>query len=317
MSIKSKKYKKNEFLVYSFYRFVDVNNKEVLKNKIDDYCKNKTIRGTVLISDEGINATISGIKKDLSQVAKIVRKNLSIRKLDIKVNLCSFLPFNRMKVRLKKEIVTMGVKNLNLNKNKAKYLNPAEWNQYLNDDNVKIIDTRNDYEIAIGKFKNSINIHTNSFRDFPNKFKNIEVNKKNKILMYCTGGIRCEKASAFLSSKGYKNVFQLKGGILNYLNFVKETGLNTMWSGECFVFDNRITINKELKKGKFTQCYGCRHPLTKRDLKLRSYRKGVCCKFCIDSKSETKINALITRQNQIERNQRKQIKDSFQKIFKV
>ncbi len=304
----------NEFLIYAFYRFVKVNDKKKLKCKIDNYCQDKTIRGTILISDEGINATISGANYDLLQVTKIIKTDLCIRKLNIKINDCNFLPFNKIKVRIKKEIVTIGIKNLNVNRSKAKYLNPSEWNQHLNNHNVKIIDTRNDYEIAIGKFKNSINMHTNSFREFPSKFKSIEIDKKEKILMYCTGGIRCEKASAFLNSNGYKNVYQLEGGIINYLNFVKETKLNSMWSGECFVFDNRVTVNKNLLKGKYIQCYGCRRPLTNKDIKSKEYRKGVHCPYCINERSEKQIRSSVTRQSQIDVCEKERIDHTFKKI---
>jgi len=305
---------KNKFLVYSFYRFIEVNNKKELKNKIDYYCKNKEIRGTILISDEGINATISGINKDLSKVINIIKKYLCIKKLDIKVNISSFLPFNRMKIRLKKEIVTMGIKNLDLKKNKGKYLNPSEWNQYLNDDKVKIIDTRNDYEISIGKFKNSINVNTNSFREFPSKFTNINIDKKDKILMYCTGGIRCEKASAFLRLNGYKDVYQLKGGILNYLNFEKDKKLNSMWSGECFVFDDRVTVNKNLSAGNYKQCYGCRRPLSKKDLLSKHYVKGISCAKCFYERSERQKNNSRNRQFQIEKAEKDNLIHSFKKV---
>ena len=293
--------KKNKFLIYVFYRFVKVNDKKKLKLKIDNYCQDKTIRGTILISDEGINATISGANYDLLQVTKIIKTDLCIRKLNIKINVCNFLPFNRIKVRIKKEIVTIGIKNLDVNKSKAKYLNPSEWNKHLNDHNVKIIDTRNDYEIAIGKFKNSINMHTNSFREFPSKFKSIEIDKK-------------EKASAFLNSSGYENVYQLEGGIINYLNFVKENKLNSMWSGECFVFDNRVTINKNLLKGKYIQCYGCRRPLTNKDIKSKEYRKGVHCPYCINERSERQIRSSVTRQSQIDVYEKKRIDHTFKKI---
>ncbi len=307
--------KGNEFLIYAFYRFVEINNKKKLKHKIDNYCQDKTIRGTILISDEGINATISGANYDLLQVIKIIKTDLCIRKLNIKINVCNFLPFNRMKVRIKKEIVTMGIKSLDVSRSKAKYLNPKEWNKYLNRDNVKIIDVRNDYEIAIGKFKNSINIQTNSFREFPNQFERIKVDKKEKILMYCTGGIRCEKASAFLGSKGYKNVYQLKGGILNYLNYSKETELNSMWSGECFVFDDRVAINKKLKKGNFIQCYGCRRPIKLSDTKSKNYIKGVCCKYCYSERSDAQKRRSESRQLNIKIDNLKKNHHPFKKIL--
>ena len=247
--------KGNEFLIYAFYRFVKVNDKKKLKHKIDNYCQHKTIRGTILISDEGINATISGVNYDLLQVTKIIKTDLCIRKLNIKINVCNFLPFNRMKVRIKKEIVTMGIKNLDVNRSKAKYLNPTEWNKNLNRDNVKIIDIRNNYEIAIGKFKNSINIQTNSFREFPSKFESIKVDKKEKILMYCTGGIRCEKASAYLINKGYKNVYQLNGGIIEYTRQVKEHNLENKFLGKNFVFDNRMS--ERISGDIISNCHQC------------------------------------------------------------
>tara|TARA_Y100000816_G_C26076334_1_gene566642 strand:- start:169 stop:1110 length:942 start_codon:yes stop_codon:yes gene_type:complete len=294
------KIKKNEFSIYSFYRFLKVTKKKELKKRIDDFCKDKIIRGTILISDEGINATISGFESELFDVTKIIKRHLCIRKLDIKINKSKFLPFNRMKVRLKKEIISMGFDNLKFKQNSSSHLSPIEWDKYINKNNVTIIDTRNKYEIEIGKFKNSINPGTNSFREFPNKFKKMKIEKKEKILIYCTGGIRCEKASAYLKTNGYENVFQLKGGILNYLNFVKNKQLKSKWSGECFVFDNRVSVNKDLKKGKYIQCYGCRRPITTQDTKSSKYKKGVSCSYCYDERSNLQKKSSLSRQINIE-----------------
>jgi UPF0176 protein len=179
-----------------------------------------------------------------------------------------------------------------------------------------IIDTRNDYEINIGSFKNSVNPNMKSFKNFPKYIKNLNLNKKQPIAMFCTGGIRCEKASSYLIKNGFKDVSQLDGGVLNYLEYKKNKKINT-WNGECFVFDNRVSVDKYLNKGNHDQCYGCRHPITEEDKKLNSYIKGASCKYCIKEKRKEKINSSLVRQRQIDRAEEKKNKHSFQKIYTI
>ncbi len=301
--------------IYTFYRFKKILNKIKLKRDLEIILKNKLVKGTVLLANEGINASISGKRSDLDEIVKEIKKLLKIKSLQIKINSNEFLPFNRMKVRLKKEIVSLGAGKFSVqNKN---YIPPLKWNDIISKENIKLIDVRNEYEIKIGKFKNAINPKTKNFREFPKKFKDLKISKNDKIALYCTGGIRCEKVSVFLKNKGYKNVVQLEGGILNYIDMNNNIKGQSMWKGECFVFDDRVSVNKKLRKGNFYQCYGCRSPISKSEMMLSSYKKGVSCKYCINKKSSSQIKSLITRQNQIDQNKLQKTKDNFQKIFKV
>ena len=307
------KEKKNLF-VYTFYRFLIINDKKNLKKQLDHYFKDKLLRGTILIADEGINASISGTSNDLLEAIKLIKNLLNIRKLDIKKNKNKFLPFNRIKVRLKKEIVSLGKGKINISKSPLNYIHPTKWNNIIKKKDVKLIDTRNVYEIKIGQFNGALNPKTKSFREFPKKFEEMGINKNQKLAIYCTGGIRCEKASAYLKQKGYNNVFQLKGGILNYLEYVKDNKSKTLWNGECFVFDDRVTVNKKLEKGSFYQCHGCRSPITKKEVKSKNYKRGVYCPNCFNTRTEEQKNRSQIRQSQIESANKINENHSFKKI---
>jgi len=292
---------KNKYNVYSFYRFLQIKDKTKVKYLLDQYFSEKNIKGTILLAHEGINGSIAGSKKDIEITIKIIKKLLKIRKLDLKINEVDFLPFNRIKVRLKKEIVSLGKGNINVQKLKGDLIEPSEWNLILEDKNTEVIDVRNSFEIKIGKFKHAVNPNTDSFREFPKMIKKMKLKKNKRIAMYCTGGIRCEKASSFLKMEGYKNVVQLSGGILNYLEYTKNENSNSLWNGECFVFDNRVAVNKCLKKGRYIQCYGCRRPLTKKETKSELYVKGVSCPYCFYERSDSQKKNSLMRQNQIEK----------------
>ena len=299
--------------IYSFYRFLEISNKKQIKKKLDSYFKFKVIRGTILLADEGINASISGDEETLEKTVKFIKRELKIRKLDIKKNNTNFLPFNKMKVRLKKEIVSLGVGNFKSKNFHGKYIHPSGWNDIIFDKNTKVIDVRNMYEINIGKFKNSINPLTNTFREFPKKINNLNLSKKDKIAMYCTGGIRCEKASTYLKKKGFKNIFQLKGGILNYLNNIKKK--DSLWKGECYVFDNRISLKHKLKPGTHSMCSGCRTPIAAKDKRSYKYEEGVSCPRCYDKLSNSQKIRFRMRQNQINLAKKVGRKHKFQKEF--
>ncbi len=308
--------KNNGLYIYTFYRFINIKNKAKIKILLDKYFKENILRGTVLIASEGINASISGTKYDLEETIKTIKKILKIRKLNIKVNSINFLPFKKIKVRLKKEIVSLGKGKLNLSNSKNTFIEPKLWNELLKKNNLKLIDTRNTYEVSIGKFSNAINPLTNSFREFPQKFKNLKLKKEENIALYCTGGIRCEKATSFLIKKGYKNVFQLKGGILNYLNFIKNQNDKSMWEGECFVFDDRVTVNKQLLKGEYDQCYACRMPISKKEVNSKLFIKGVQCPHCFQKKSRDQLAKYSIRQKQIDKAEINKTNHSFKKIYK-
>ena len=309
--------KNNDLYIYTFYRFLNIKNKKNIKIFLDKYFQTKVLRGTILIASEGINASISGTKHDLTDTIKMIKKILKIRKLYIKVNKINFLPFKRIKVRLKKEIVSLGKGKLNLSNSKNTFIEPKHWNDLLKKNNLKLIDTRNTYEVSIGKFSRAINPFTSSFREFPKKFKNLNFKKDDNIALYCTGGIRCEKAASFLIKKGYKKVFQLQGGILNYLNFVKDQNIKSMWKGECFVFDDRVTVNEQLLKGKYDQCYACRMPLSKKEVNSRLFIKGVQCTHCYQKKSRKQLIKYSLRQKQIDEAEAYKTNHSFKKIYRA
>ena len=300
--------------IYTFYRFKNLIEIKSIKIKLDKYLKNKLILGTVLLAKEGVNGTISGTKKDLNEFIHFIKQNLKIRKLSIKISQNKFIPFYRLKIRLKKEIVTIGDKTIKPEKITGKHIDPKNWDKIINNKKYMIIDTRNNYEVSIGSFKNAINPKTKSFREFPKFIEKLNIKKKQPIAMFCTGGIRCEKASSYLLKNGFRDVSQLDGGILNYLE-VKKKDKSISWQGECFVFDNRVAVNNKLDKGSYEQCYGCRHPITKQDMKLKSYKKGATCKYCINLKSKTKIQSSSTRQYQIDIAEKNNTKHSFRKIY--
>ncbi len=304
----------NKIFVYTFYRFLKINDKKKLKKEFDKYLSGKPIRGTILIADEGINGSVSSDIENLDKLILFIKKAINIRKLDVKINNSKFVPFNRMKVRLKKEIVTLGKGDLKIEKLNEAKIHPKNWNRIISSKNTILIDVRNKFEIKIGKFKNAINPNTDSFRDFPKFVSKLKVEKNTKIAMYCTGGVRCEKASAYLKTKGYNNVLQLKGGIIEYLKYKSGSKENSMWRGDCFVFDNRVAINKKLIAGRYIQCYGCRRPLTKKDTKSCKYKKGVHCHFCFNKRSEKQIKSSESRQSQIDINEKKNINHVFRKI---
>ncbi|MDC1302911.1 rhodanese-related sulfurtransferase [Pelagibacterales bacterium] len=305
---------KDNIYIYTFYRFKNLIEVRSLKIKLDKYLKNKLILGTVLLANEGVNGTISGTKKDLNEFINFIKQNLKIRKLSIKISQNKFIPFYRLKIRLKKEIVTIGDKTIKPEKITGKHIDPKNWDKIINNKKYMIIDTRNTYEVSIGSFKNAINPKTKSFKEFPKFIEKLNIKKHQPIAMFCTGGIRCEKASSYLLKNGYKDISQLDGGILNYLE-VKKKDKSISWQGECFVFDNRVAINNKLDKGSYEQCYGCRHPITKQDMKLKSYKKGATCKYCISLKSKMKIQSSSTRQYQIDIAEKNNTKHSFRKIY--
>ena len=275
--------------IVSLYKFKSISDHENLQKILKKRLKELKVYGTILISHEGINGTVSCASKDnLSIAIGFIESLKGLKKLDLKFSQSKNKPFIRLKVKLKKEIVTIGDTSIDPNKIVGEYIEPKDWNKLIKNKDVLLIDTRNEYECSIGTFKNSINPKTKKFSDFPKWIKDQKFSKNDKnqkkIAMFCTGGIRCEKASSLMRREGFKNVFHLKGGILRYLeNIPKEESL---WSGECFVFDDRVSLNHDLSKGSYDMCHGCRMPITKDEKKSDKYIKGVSCSNCFDKTTD-------------------------------
>ena len=289
--------------IVALYKFTSIdeplNFQKILKKRLSEL----KIYGTILISNEGINGTISSdSKENLSLALSLIESLKGLRKLDLKFSQSIKKPFIRLKVKLKKEIVTIGDISINPNEIVGKHIEPKDWNKLINDKDTIIIDTRNQYECSIGTFKNSINPKTEKFSDFPGwledqGFSN-EVKENKKIAMFCTGGIRCEKASSLMKREGFKNVFQLKGGILKYFENVPKN--ESLWRGECFVFDDRVSLNHDLSEGTYDMCHGCRMPITENEKKSDHYIKGVSCSSCFDKTSDKQKARYSSRQKQVE-----------------
>ena len=290
------------FLTIAFYQFVSLKNIEQLQTSILKSCQKNNIKGTVLLASEGINGTVSGLENNIHKFLEFIKTDPfldgSFKNLEHKESWASKNPFYRMKVRLKKEIVALGVEGVSPAKMVGQYVNPEDWNALIKDPNTIVIDTRNNYEVDIGTFKNSINPHTDSFREFPTFVKkNLKDNKQKKVAMFCTGGIRCEKATSLMLEEGFEDVYHLKGGILKYLeNIPKEKSL---WEGECFVFDQRVAVTHGLDEGQYDQCYACRHPLSPEELESDQYSKGISCPYCFNKLSDKKKAGVTERQKQI------------------
>lgn len=292
----------DKYIISTFYKFLVLENYKELKIKFDKSLSKTNIKGTILLANEGVNGTIAGSESDLKKFFLYIDKFSQFKDITPKFSSSNKNPFLRMKVRLKKEIVTIGIPEVSPSNLVGKYLNVEEWNEFLNESDSMIIDTRNDYEVSIGTFKNSINPKIKSFRNFPNWVqKNLidkKVSKKSKIGMFCTGGIRCEKSTSYLKQLGFENVFHLDGGILKYLENVKSD--ENEWKGECFVFDYRVSLNDSLEKGEYDMCYACRMPLSKENKKNKNYLKGQSCEYC--------YNKTTTRQKERFKEREKQIK---------
>ena len=290
------------FLTIAFYHFVSLKNIEQLQPFIQSFCQKNSIKGTILLASEGINGTISADEKKIQKFIKFIKEDSffknNFNNLEHKESWASKNPFYRMKVRLKKEIVSLGVDGVSPTDKVGKYINPEDWNKLIEDPDTIVIDTRNNYEVDIGSFKNAINPQTETFREFPSYIeKNLKDNKQKKVAMFCTGGIRCEKATSLMLEEGFENVYLLKGGILKYLeNISKEESL---WQGECFVFDQRVAVTHGLDEGQYDQCYACRHPLSPEELESNQYTKGISCPYCFNKLSDKKKAGVIERQKQI------------------
>ena len=299
----------SKFTILTFYQFKQIKDLLLLKSRISDFCKFNKIKGTIIIAEEGINGTIAGTSQSIKNFQLEIKK-IGFENLNPKYSYSKFMPFFRLKVRLKKEIVTLRTKIAdpeNITGNKIK---PENWNNLITDNDTILIDVRNDFEVEMGSFRGSINPKTKSFTEFKSYLKdNLSEAKDKKIAMFCTGGIRCEKISSYMIKKGFKNVNQLHGGILNYLEKIPEK--NSLWDGECFVFDNRVSVKNELKDGTFQLCHACRAPLSKTQIKSKKYLKGISCPKCYGKISAAKKKSLIDRNKQISIAKRKGLYSPF------
>ena len=301
------------FEVFGFYKFIKINTLKKNKDILQKLLIQNNLRGSIIIAKEGLNGTISGKSKNILILINKLQSLFSFKKFDNNnKSKSSFQPFHKPKVKIKKEIVPM---NLTLNpkeRNLNTHLDPREWNKLIKKKDTHIIDTRKPFEYEVGTFKKSINPNINNFRDFPKYLKKLKKNRP--IAMFCTGGIRCEKTSVFLKKKGFKNIYQLNGGILNYLQKIKKE--ESLWKGECFVFDNRISLKHGLKSGTFKMCSGCRKPISPKDRKSKKYEEGVSCPSCYDNLTTEQKSRFRMRQSQIYKAKKSGQKHIFQKEYK-
>ncbi|WP_025563465.1 rhodanese-related sulfurtransferase [Psychromonas sp. SP041] len=285
-------------VVCALYRFVDLANYEEIQTPLLNILNANQVKGTLLLASEGINGTIAGDQEGIDNVLNWLKFDPRLAELTAKFSFDTENPFYRTKVKLKKEIVTMGIEGIDPNRVVGTYVKPKDWNALISDPEVLLVDTRNDYEISIGTFENAVDPKTTNFREFPKYVKeNLDPAKHKKVAMFCTGGIRCEKSTAYLKEQGFDEVYHLEGGVLKYLEEVPEE--ETMWKGECFVFDNRVSVNHQLEKGQYDQCHGCRLPITEEDKKSEKYMQGVSCHQCHDSISEEQKQRFLEREKQI------------------
>ncbi|MED5411178.1 MAG: rhodanese-related sulfurtransferase [Pseudomonadota bacterium] len=286
-------------VVAALYRFTKFPDFESFRRPLRELMLEKEVRGTLLLAAEGINGTIAGSREAIDSTLAWLREDERFRGLEVKESYVNENPFYRTKVKLKKEIVTMGVENIDPNHIAGTYVDAMDWNNLISDPEVLLLDTRNKYEVEIGTFKNAVNPETDSFREFPEYVeKNLDPIKHKKIAMFCTGGIRCEKSTAYLKQQGFDDVYHLKGGILKYLEEVSEE--NTLWEGECFVFDNRVTVNHQLEQGSYDQCHACRMPITEKDKNREQYQRGVSCHYCFEKQSKEQVKRYAERERQIQ-----------------
>lgn len=283
----------SKLTVAAFYQFVPLANYQELKPRLEALCTEQGIKGIVLLASEGVNGTVAGSREAID-VFKSLLTSLFDR-LEYKESFAEKMPFSRLRVRLKKEIVTLGV-DVNPAAITGQHVEPQEWNQLISDPDVLVIDVRNDYEVEIGTFTNAQNPLTESFTKFPDYVKTIDRSKTKKVAMCCTGGIRCEKASAYMLSQGFDEVYQLKGGILKYLETVPPE--QSLWRGECFVFDQRVAVSHGLQLGDYQLCYGCRRPILEEEKNSPLYERGVCCSACHDVITPEKREGARERQRQ-------------------
>jgi len=289
------------FKVAAFYTFTDLLNLEELQMTFSQFLEKENIKGTILLAHEGVNGTVAGTEASIDQFKKFLQLNNLYKSQNFKTSNCAKDPFPRLKVKLKDEIVSIGNELADPVKTVGEYVQPQDWNNLISQEDVLVLDTRNTYEFSIGTFEKSIQPETTNFREFPNWLENLEssgVDKNNKVAMFCTGGIRCEKASSLMKAKGFNNIYHLQGGILNYMEKVDEK--DSLWKGECFVFDDRVALNHNLEVGSYDMCHGCRMPITEDDKLKEEYVRGVSCSNCFNIKTLDQKKRYADRQKQVD-----------------
>ncbi len=289
------------FCVAALYRFTPIQDCAAIRGPLLALCQAQGIKGTLLLAHEGINGTIAGTEQAIAKVLDHIRAVPGCADLDVKLSSAATMPFHRMKVRIKREIVTMGEEGIDPRASVGTYVAPEDWNALISDPETIVIDTRNDYEVAVGSFSGAIDPETSSFREFPQWFRTqrdrlLSEGRAPKVAMYCTGGIRCEKSTAFLKQEGVDEVYHLKGGILKYLETVPEE--QSLWEGECFVFDQRVTVGHGLAEGSYALCHACRRPVSEEDMASPLYEEGASCPACHDERSEAQRARYRERQRQ-------------------
>ena len=286
-------------VVCAMYKFVSLDNYQEIRQPLFDTMEKLHVRGTLLLASEGINGTVAGSREGIDGLLQWLQQDKRLADIVYKESYVDDMPFYRTKVKLKKEIVTMGVEGIDPRHVVGTYVKPKDWNALIQDPDVVVIDTRNDYEYDIGTFEGAINPKTDTFREFPQYVKdNFDPNKHKKVAMFCTGGIRCEKSTAYMKEQGFEEVYHLEGGILKYLEEVPKE--ETTWQGECFVFDNRVSVDHDLEKGQYDSCHGCRYPITEEDKLKPEFEEGVSCHHCRDKLTEEQIHRFRHRQQQME-----------------
>ena len=287
------------FVVCALYKFVTLPNFESLRQPLLNVMEQNEVRGTLLIAAEGINGTVSAKRAGIDALLAWLDEQPNLDNIVSKESYDDECPFYRTKVKLKKEIVTMGVDGVDPLKVVGSYVKPKDWNALISDPEVILIDTRNDYEIEIGTFQHAVDPNTKTFREFPKwAEENLDPAKHKKVAMFCTGGIRCEKSTAYMKEQGFEEVYHLEGGILKYLEEVPKE--ETMWQGECFVFDNRVSVNHDLQKGEYDQCHACRMPITEEEKQSEHYIQGVSCVHCVDKFTDEQRQRFIERERQVQ-----------------
>ena len=286
------------FIVAALYKFATLHDYQAIQPKLLDFCIAHNIKGTLLLAEEGINGTVAATRNEIDALISYLKKDARLADLEHKESYADEMPFYLMKVRIKKEIVTLGVEGIDPNRQVGTYVKPQDWNAIISDPDVIVIDTRNDYEYDIGTFKGAIDPKTTTFREFPQYVsQNLDAKQHKKVAMFCTGGIRCEKASAYMMAQGFEEVYHLQGGILKYLEEVPKE--DSLWQGECFVFDQRVSVKHGLEIGDYDQCHACRHPLSPEEMQSTQYVAGISCPHCFSKLSEEKRASVTERQKQI------------------